>query len=104
MDSYELERSKGKYNNMKENVNKMLNILSSSDAVDNLTRARSYLREYYFVDNVAFNSSELSSEKTELSETISDLKRIIGSIDSKISSISSDIEEAKKQEQEESES
>lgn len=102
MDStYELTRSKDKYRNMKENVNKMLNILSNNDAVDNLTSARSYLRDYYIVDNVAFKTSDISDEKRKLIDAISDLRGIIDSIDSKISSISDDIEEAKKKEQEE---
>lgn len=90
--TYELTRKQNKYKNMRENVIKMINVLSHSDLIDNLNMAQVNLKNYYLVNGSPYKYEEIRKQKEEISNCILSLKSILNSIDIKLKNIKQDIE------------
>lgn len=91
MDSYELTRKLNKYKNMKENVSKMINVLSRNDVTNNLSTAGYALKNNYLIDDNPCKVRELENQKQVIEEEVEKLQSIIYSIDNNISKIRTDI-------------
>lgn len=98
--TYELTRKQNKYKSMRENVIKMINVLSSSDVIDNLSMAQSSVQNNYLVNGSACKYENIKRQKEKISSCISSLRNILKSIDSNIDDIKDDIEEAEEKENE----
>ena len=94
MDAYELNKDKNKYKDMKENVNKMINVLSSNNVSDNIQRAINSINRDYNVNGNPVKEKILSNQKEKVYNCIVKLKEIKQVIDNKIDSINDDIKEA----------
>lgn len=94
MDAYELNKDKSKYNDMKENVNKMINVLSSNNVSDNIQRAINSINRDYVVNDDPVKEKILSRQKDKVYNCIVKLKEIKLVIDNKIDNINDDIKEA----------
>lgn len=90
--AYELTRKQNKYKNMRENVVKMINVLSNNDVIDNLNMAQVGLKNYYLVNGSPYKYEEIRKQKEEIYNCISSLKSILNSIDIKLKNIKQDIE------------
>lgn len=95
MDSYELTRKLTKYKNMKENVSRMINVLSRSDVTNNLSTAAYALKNNYSVDNSPNKAKDLEAQKETIYELTRKLQNISYSIDNSIRKINTDISVAK---------
>ncbi len=97
-ETYELTRKQNKYKAMRENVIKMINVLSNNDVVDMLSMARSSLENNYLVNGSACKSENIRKQRDRVSSCISSLRSVLNSIDSKIDDIKDDIEDAEEKE------
>lgn len=84
---YELTRKENKYMIMKENVTKMINVLSNSDVIDNLTMAQSGLKNYYIVNDSPCKYENIKKQKERISNCLVVLRIVLKSIDLKLDSI-----------------
>lgn len=89
--TYELTRKQNKYKSMKENVTKMFNVLSNSDAIDNLTMVQTGLKNYYLVNSSPCKYNEIKIQKERISSCLIALRNILNKIDSKLDNIKDDI-------------
>ncbi len=96
--TYELTRRQNKYKTMRENVIRMINVLSNSDVVDTLSMAQSSLQSNYLVNGSVCKYENIKRQKESISNCISNLRSVLNSIDSKISDIKDDIERAETKE------
>ena len=94
MDTYELTVKKNRYRTMKENVNKVIGVLSSNNIIDNIDMAEDSLRTYYRVNETSPKSKVLNSQKERVRNALSKLYSISNSISNKINDINDDIEKA----------
>ena len=58
MDAYELNIKKNRYRTMKENVNKIISVLSSNNIIDNIDAAENNLNASYKI-NDCYNISKI---------------------------------------------
>jgi hypothetical protein len=96
--TYELTRRQNKYKTMRENVIRMINVLSNSDVVDTLSMAQSSLQSNYLINGSVCKYENIKRQKESISNCISNLRSVLNSIDSKISDIKDDIERAETKE------
>ncbi len=94
MDTYELSVKKNRYRTMKENVNKIIGVLSSNNIVDNIGMAEDSLSTYYRVNDTSPKSKALNAQKEKVRNALSKLYSISNSISNKINDINDDIEKA----------
>ena len=97
---YDLNQDKNKYKTMKENVNKMINVLSSNDIPDNLQSVLTSLNSDYTINDTAVKYNKINSQKDKVRDCIDDLKELYEKIKRKISSIDDDIKDAEQKERE----
>lgn len=90
--TYELTRKKNKYKNMRENVIKMINVLSRSEVIDNLSIAQTSLKNHYLVNGSPCKYEEIRKQKERISNCLLVLRNILNSIDLKLNSIKKSIE------------
>lgn len=90
---YELNRDKNKYKNLKYNLSKIYEILSSSDVRNDLLMAASVLQNNYTIDNNSKYSRSISNIKDSIDENRALLNNIIKDINAKINDIDKDIRE-----------
>ena len=90
---YELNRDKNKYKNLKYNLSKIYEILSSSDVRNDLLTAASVLQNNYTIDNNSKYSKSISNIKDSIDENRALLNSIIKDINAKINDIDKDIRE-----------
>lgn len=96
--TYELTRKQNKYKLMRENVIKMINVLSSSNIIDDLTVAQSSLKNYYLINDMPCKFDDIKRQKEKISSCLATLKTILNKIDSKLKIIKSDLKEAEAKE------
>lgn len=96
--TYELTRKKNKYKDMRENVIKMINVLSNNDVIDNLTMVQTGLKSYYLVNGSACKYEDVRKQKERVSDCLALLRSVLNSIDSKLDNIKDDIEKAEARE------
>lgn len=84
MELYELKRNKTRYQNMRENVVRMINILSSSNLSDQLFSSSRSLEENYLLNDNSVKSPELRAIKNSLDSDVTKLRNLLNSIDIKI--------------------
>lgn len=94
MDTYELNIKKNRYRAMKENVNKIIGVLSSNNIVDNIDMAENNLRTYYKINDSNSKCKILDAQAEKVRNALSKLNSISYSISSKINDINDDIEKA----------
>lgn len=96
MDNYLLNKSKNKYKDMKDYIEKMVRELSKSSVLDNISKAQTCLSSYYLVNDTACKYNKIGDQKEEIREVIRELNDIINTIDNKIDDIQDDIEKNEK--------
>ena len=94
MDAYELNIKKNRYRAMKENVNKIISVLSSNNIVDNIGMAKNNLSTYYQINDSNSKCKELEGQVERVRNALSKLKSISYSISKEIDDINDDIEKA----------
>ncbi len=97
-DTYELIKETNKYKNIRENVIKMINVLSNSDVIDNLKMVQTGLKNYYLVNGSACKYKDVENQREKISDCLTLLKDVLNSIDSKLDNIKDDIEKAEARE------
>lgn len=90
---YELNRDKNKYKNLRNNLSKIYDILSSSDLRDDLSAAASVLQNNYTIDNNSKYSRPINNIKDSINDNRMQLNNIIRDVDLKINNINKDIRE-----------
>lgn len=90
---YELNRDKNKYKNLRNNLSKIYDILSSSDLRDDLSAAASVLQNNYTIDNNSKYSRPINNIKDSINDNRMQLNNIIRDVDLKINGINKDIKE-----------
>ncbi|MBQ9013549.1 MAG: hypothetical protein IJ094_08375 [Bacilli bacterium] len=97
--TYELTRKENNYKAMKENVTKMVNVLSNSDIIDNISMAKNGFKNYYVLNDTPVRQERLQKQKERISNCMNTLRSILNSVDSNLSDIKSDIEKAEKEQE-----
>lgn len=90
--TYELIVRQSKYKYMRENVIKMINVLSNN-LLDNLDVTQASLKDYYLVNDVPCKYEQVCDQKVKIKDSIYSLRIILNSIDAKIASIKENIRE-----------
>lgn len=90
---YELNRDKNKYNNLRNNLSKIYEILSSSDLKNDLSTAASVLQNNYTIDNNSKYSKPIVNIKDSIESYSPLLKNIINDLGFKVNDINKNIRE-----------
>lgn len=90
---YELNRDKNKYKNLKNNLSRIYEILSSSDLRNDLSTAASVLQNNYTIDNNSKYSRPINNIKDSIDDSRVLLNNIIKDVNLKINNINKDIGE-----------
>lgn len=94
MDAYELNIKKNRYRAMKENVNKIISVLSSNNIIDNIDAAENNLNASYKINDCNNKSKILNEQINIIRNALSKLSNISYSISKEINDINDDIEKA----------
>ena len=94
MDTYELNIKKNRYRAMKENVNKIISVLSSNNIVDNIDMAENNLDANYKINDYNSKCKILNEQIASVRNALSKLNSISYSISKEIDDITDDIEKA----------
>ncbi len=94
MSAYELARLKSEYETMRDYLNKMINILSKSSVLDNISKAQNCLSSNYLVDDNACKYNKIGNRKEEIRSNLSKLKSILSDVESVIRELNKSIDES----------
>ncbi len=94
MSAYELSRLKSEYETMRDYLNKMINILSKSSVLDNISKAQNCLSSNYLVDDNACKYNKIGNRKEEIRSNLSKLKSILSDVESVIRELNKSIDES----------
>lgn len=97
MNAYELARLKTEYESMREYLVKIINILSKSSTLDNLSKAQNCLNNNYLVDDNVCKYNEISDLKAEIKNELSRLKVILRELEKTMSELEKTMQGSKEQ-------
>ena len=92
MSLYELIRLRSEYETVRDYLNKMINILSKSSVLDNISKAQNCLSSNYLVDDTAGKYNKIGNRKEEIRSNISKLRSILRDVERVISDLTRAIE------------
>ena len=81
MSLYELIRLRSEYETVRDYLNKMINILSKSSVLDNISKAQNCLSSNYLVDDNACKYNKIGNRKEEIRSNISKLRSILRDVE-----------------------
>lgn len=98
MSLYELIRLRSEYETVRDYLNKMINILSKSSVLDNISKAQNCLSSNYLVDDNACKYNKIGNRKEEIRSNISKLRSILRDVEREINDLTRAIESYEEEE------